>query len=601
MSSTAPAASELTVRSESVQRVYNLYLSDRFRVNRRYQRKLVWSVEEKQRLIDSVLRDLPIPLFLVAELGHGADQSYELIDGMQRLNALFSFIENEYSVRDAYFDLDALADTKLQKDRDELTQKAPILSREDSVALANYSLALSVFRPPTAASVDEVFRRINSGGRRLSRQSLRQAGTLSPLADMVRILSSRIRGDSSPGDIVALRLMPQLSITSRDLDYGVQVDEIFWVRQQILRREEIRESLDEQLVLDILIDCLVDPLQPSGTRIRDDFYSYSDSGDEGEESEASRRITSSIEAYGAERLEADFLAVYDILRDAVGRSGDNFARLIGAGSGGRAPRYFHGVFLGLWELMRGDQMKVKDPDDFTRRLRDIASHMNIPSGGGDWARDAKRATADAVKGRLRPAMEPAPEGEDLGRYGWASQLETLLANALVEQQSFECKQGFLDLGDRRLFDVNSFSKMMRTVTAMANIGTDSVSYLAVGIADTEADAARVQNLDGIVPLSYRRFSIVGIEREAKVQGSSLDGYWTSMVQRIATGDLDPELARQVAADGRLVDYRGLIVALFRVRGGSRPFFYSGELVERQGSSTVAVAQPDYRRVFTRFP
>src|SRR4051794_16794821 len=105
---TNPPASELTVRSESVQRVFNLYRGDRFRVNRRYQRKLVWSVEEKQRLIDSLLRDLPVPLFLVAELATGTEQAYELIDGMQRLNAIFAFIENEYAVADEYFDLDAL-------------------------------------------------------------------------------------------------------------------------------------------------------------------------------------------------------------------------------------------------------------------------------------------------------------------------------------------------------------------------------------------------------------------------------------------------------------------------------------------------------------
>ncbi len=32
-------------------------------------------VEEKQKLIDSVLKDLPMPLFLVAEIGFGADAS----------------------------------------------------------------------------------------------------------------------------------------------------------------------------------------------------------------------------------------------------------------------------------------------------------------------------------------------------------------------------------------------------------------------------------------------------------------------------------------------------------------------------------------------
>ena len=163
-----PPAIALTVRSESVQRAYSSYRADQYRVNRRYQRKLVWSVEEKQRLVDSIVLALPLPLFLVAETSTGPDATLELIDGMQRLNAIFSFIEQEFDYRGHYFDLDTLADTKALKDAGELTQRTPVVGRDISVAIANYSLALSVFRAEEQASVDEVFRRINSGGRRLS-------------------------------------------------------------------------------------------------------------------------------------------------------------------------------------------------------------------------------------------------------------------------------------------------------------------------------------------------------------------------------------------------------------------------------------------------
>ena len=52
-------------------------------------------------------------LFLVAEIVRDGVLTYELIDGLQRLNAVFSFLENEYAVEGEYFDLDSLADTKL--------------------------------------------------------------------------------------------------------------------------------------------------------------------------------------------------------------------------------------------------------------------------------------------------------------------------------------------------------------------------------------------------------------------------------------------------------------------------------------------------------
>ncbi|MFJ7157900.1 DUF262 domain-containing protein [Streptomyces sp. NPDC101118] len=599
---TSSSAGELTVRSESVQRLYAFYIADRFRVNRRYQRKLVWSVEEKQRLIDSLLKDLPIPLILVAEIGTPGDVSFELIDGMQRMNAVFSFIENEFPFGGEYFNLDALADTKLRVDKGELKQKHPVMSRELSVHLANYNVALSVYRPVTPASVDEVFRRINSGGRRLSRQSLRQAGTLSPLADLVRVISAGVRGDTSPSEVVPLRAMPKLSITNRGLEYGVLVDDIFWVREGVLWREDVRESIDEQLVLDILIDCLTDPIPNSGTRLRDEYYSYTDLASEDQGTKASRQLNSAIESYGADTIEEHFTYVYDTIRSILARGDKKFSNLVSAGTSGRSPRYFHGVFLAVYELIFKDGMRLQDADLAWRRLLGIGANiMAVPSGGGDWQRDSKRKTIDAVKGVLRDAFEKAEtKGQDLGRYGWASQLEKLLGNALVEQQAFDCKQGFLRLDEARAFDPQSFAKICRTITAIANIGPNVTGYVAIGIADTEADARRVESLDAVAPELCRNFQVIGIEREAKLRSKSLNDYWMWICQQIKDSDLDPDLARRVTADSKLVNYRGLVVALLQVTSGVKPCFFQKQLPERSGSETLIVNPEDYIRVFQRF-
>ena len=67
---TESSSSELSVQGESLQRLYSQYTQGHFLVNRRYQRKLVWAVEEKAKLIDSVIKKLPIPLILLAETTH---------------------------------------------------------------------------------------------------------------------------------------------------------------------------------------------------------------------------------------------------------------------------------------------------------------------------------------------------------------------------------------------------------------------------------------------------------------------------------------------------------------------------------------------------
>ena len=104
---------DLLIRNENIQRLFDWYLKGDFIVNRKYQRKLVWTIEEKQQFINSILSDYPVPLFLLAIT---SESRYEIIDGMQRLNAIFAFIKGEYSVnfngQEGYFDLQTMAVTK---------------------------------------------------------------------------------------------------------------------------------------------------------------------------------------------------------------------------------------------------------------------------------------------------------------------------------------------------------------------------------------------------------------------------------------------------------------------------------------------------------
>ena len=211
---------ELTVRSESIQRIYSYYLEHTLIVNRRYQRKLVWSIEEKASFIDSIIKSYPVPLILLAESKDGERTILEIIDGMQRLNAITAFIENEFSVEEGYFDLEAIAETKLLKDQNILVQKNPIMDRKICAEIASYVLPMSTYKSASEKEIDEVFRRINANGKHLSRQEIRQAGALSIFADLIRQISSEIRGDVSLRNRIALNNMKEISITSRDLMYG---------------------------------------------------------------------------------------------------------------------------------------------------------------------------------------------------------------------------------------------------------------------------------------------------------------------------------------------------------------------------------------------
>lgn len=236
---------ELSIKGESIQSLYGSYLKETFLVNRRYQRKLVWTVEEKRSFINSIVNGYPVPLILQAEVFTERGRKLEIIDGMQRMNAIMSFIDQEFELDGKYFDLDTMADTKILKDKGDIDQKFNVLDRQICAEIVRYQIPLSVFQESGESHIDEVFRRLNSGGRHLSNQELRQAGVISKFASIVRKLSSNIRGDSSASDILDLNSMKNISITNRDLDYGISVDDIFWVKNNIITKEDLRQSKDE--------------------------------------------------------------------------------------------------------------------------------------------------------------------------------------------------------------------------------------------------------------------------------------------------------------------------------------------------------------------
>ncbi|WP_082880090.1 DUF262 domain-containing protein [Methylomonas methanica] len=75
------STTDLSIKGESIQSLYGAYLSKTFLVNRRYQRKLVWTIEEKRSFIDSIINGYPVPLVLLAEVTAERGKNLEIIDG----------------------------------------------------------------------------------------------------------------------------------------------------------------------------------------------------------------------------------------------------------------------------------------------------------------------------------------------------------------------------------------------------------------------------------------------------------------------------------------------------------------------------------------
>lgn len=140
-----------------------------------FQRRKVWDDRRSSRLVESAILEVPLPVFYVAE---SQDGTQEVIDGQQRLRALFRFLENEYALSKLTA-LDGLNGRHF-KDLDKATQKA----------VRDCAVRVVVFKKESDENLRfDIFERLNTGAVPLNDQELRNCIYRGPYNDLLVELS----------------------------------------------------------------------------------------------------------------------------------------------------------------------------------------------------------------------------------------------------------------------------------------------------------------------------------------------------------------------------------------------------------------------------
>lgn len=591
---------ELVVRGEQVERVFINFVDGKYVVNRRYQRKLIWTFEEKQNFIDSIMNGFPIPIILLAEPLGRQDGALEIIDGMQRMNAITSFLNNEFSVDGAYFDLNTFATTKDLLDRGVLKQQQPVLDRSRCLAIASYPVPLSIYEAAKRESVEEVFRRINSGGRQLSRQELRAAGATNAFADCVRIISVRVRGDSSNTDLLQLSEMKKISITNKELEYGINADKVFWVLNGIVTKDQLRQSRDEELIADLLAYMLSEEPVASRTELFDDYY-----GITVPETTSSKArfdaIDQAVRKRNPELVDLDFQRVHDAIVLLLGQANKTFSGLLfpGGVGGNPIPRYYQAVFLAFYELIVRKNMVIADSTGLISRLNDCGKSI-VVQDGGRWGAENRSRTIESVVGWISKYFEE-DLNSDPAKVHWITKFQNLLTNSITEQSAYDFKQGFYTLNPKNpAFDENSFDKIMETCAAIANIGKGHKGYVLVGVAENIETAQQVEKIFKSKPLEFNNFYVTGVDHDAKNAGKSMDELFQEVTDRIGRSKLSEPLKSYLANHLKCVKYYDKTIFVFEIIGQNTPSHFNEKWVERQGPQVKEVPTEGMSSLFSRF-
>lgn len=572
----------------SVQEIYRRYRENQIVVNRKYQRKLVWSETEKVCLIDSILKGYPIPLILFAEYaGEDGRTYYEVLDGMQRLNAIVGFLENEYPVNQKYFDIKQLARVQQAESEGLFVgyHGEAVHTPQICANLLDYQLAVTSYKVESEENVFEIFRRINSGGRQLSSQEQRQAGVLCHFSDLVREIAADIRGDSTNEQVV-LSDMPQISIgnTRENCRYGLNADNTFWVKQGIIAIQNLRDSDDEEIIADILISILLgEPFARSKERL-DKAYDLS--------SDLYSQIEIALIRYTPEKLKSDIQNTFSVLKNCIESVSTeaNYLRSV-VMPAARIPikNAFYTIFMALYDLLVKEDLSPFDNAGLFNSLHNLQSRIKVDT---HYATTENRKQNIALtKGLMLPFfVKKEPSALSHGS-GLALDFENSIRRSKIETPRYEFKQGLLRLSNDRKYDKALEEQILKTICAIANVGSKSEGYIFIGVADKEADAKRIQELDSILPVTISNHSIVGIDREAAVLGITLEDYCRRIVGFIKTSSLSDSLISSVLSNIDIIDYRSMSVIRIKVPPQTEISYYGDEVYERQYNNTVKVESP----------
>lgn len=147
----------------------------RLNLNPDWQRAYVWHGKRPSMLIESLLMQIPIPVIFLAKT---SDETYEVIDGVQRLTTAFNFVDNKFALSG----MSVFTDYNGKRFK-ELPQQAR--SQIEDAAITAFILSENTSQD----MLFTIFERINTGGVSLNEMEIRNCIFRGSLNDRIRQLT----------------------------------------------------------------------------------------------------------------------------------------------------------------------------------------------------------------------------------------------------------------------------------------------------------------------------------------------------------------------------------------------------------------------------
>jgi len=236
-----------------------------------FQRKPVWSLNNKSYLVDTIIKGLPIPeIYMQIKTDETGETKYIIVDGQQRLRAILEYLSGEYEL--------------LESDNPEYGGKEfQDLPSGIKQEIWNYDFVVRELSTSSDEDIRHIFQRLNKNVVPLNRQELRNA---TYMGEFMQLMLRLAEEDSfwsdnkivSPNDIKRMINSEFVSEMFIGMMHGVQqknqdlLDKFYKMYDEDFQDKEDWKKKFTKIQL-IINDIFEEDLRPVRWHNKNDFYS----------------------------------------------------------------------------------------------------------------------------------------------------------------------------------------------------------------------------------------------------------------------------------------------------------------------------------------
>ena len=253
------------------------------------------------------------------------------------------------------------------------------------------------------------------------------------------------------------------------------------------------------------------------------------------------------------------------------------------------PSVFATLLIAFHELIVKEGKKITDYMGIRKDIFNVAKRLETSRKA--TLPNERRKNIDQIKGLISKYFVKADIRSQIYGSHATTDIEGAIRKSEIELAHYELKQGFLSLSAQRIVDTQLIDKVIKTIAAIANNGPNRMGKIIIGVTDKDADTVRIKNLDGIEPKKIGKRFVVGVIREAKFLGLSVENYFSKWKDAIKNSEMSEPLKSSVLSNMDFNEFYGLGIIVITIPPQKELSYVGEDVYWRNGDSTELAKTP----------